>query len=263
MLIVGERINSSRPKIAEAIRGRDAAFIQDEARRQVVAGAQMLDVNAGASLDTEPQDLVWLVETVQGAVDVPLCLDSPRPEALRKAARAHRGVPLVNSITGERARQEAVLPVVADSGASVVALTMGEAGMPRTAEDRVRVAAEIVRAVQAAGVPLERVYFDPVISALATDHTQGREVLEAVGRIRREFAPAHVIAGLSNIGFGLPSRRLLNHTFLVMLMAAGMDAVIADPTTEGFPETVAAAQALLGEDEFCMAYISRCRPRGG
>jgi 5-methyltetrahydrofolate--homocysteine methyltransferase len=261
MLIVGERINSTRPKIAQALRERDAAFIQDEARRQVAAGAQMLDVNAGASLTTEPEDLVWLVGTVQGATDVPLCLDSPRPEALRKAVAVHRGVPLVNSITGERARQEAVLPVVAESGASVVALVMGEAGMPRTAEDRVSVAADIVRAVEKAGVPLARVYFDPVISALATDHTQGREVLEAVARIRREFPSAHVIAGLSNIGFGLPSRRLLNHTFLVMLMAAGLDAVIADPTTEGFPETVAAAEALLGQDEFCMAYISRCRPR--
>jgi len=261
MLIVGERINSSRPKIAQALAGRDAPFIQDEARRQVAAGAQMLDVNAGASLTTEPEDLVWLVETVQGAVDVPLCLDSPRPEALRKAVAVHRGVPLVNSITGERARQDAVLPVVAESGAWVVALTMGEAGMPRTAEDRVSVAREIVRAAEKAGVPLERVYFDPVISALATDHTQGREVLEAVSRLRREFPSAHVIAGLSNIGFGLPSRRLLNHTFLVMLMAAGLDAAIADPTTEGFPETVAAAEALLGRDEFCMNYITRCRPR--
>jgi 5-methyltetrahydrofolate--homocysteine methyltransferase len=82
-----------------------------------------------------------------------------------------------------------------------------------------------------------------------------------VGQLRREFPSAHVIAGLSNIGFGLPSRRLLNHTFLVMLMEAGLDAVIADPTTEGFPETVAAAEALLGRDEFCMNYITRCRPR--
>ena len=260
MLIVGERINSSRATIAQAISQRETTVIREEAERQVAAGAQMLDVNAGASLETEPQDLVWLVETVQAAVQVPLCLDSPRPEALQVAAAVHRGVPMVNSITGEEERLALVLPVVAETGASVVALTMDETGMPRTAEDRVRVAAAIVERVTAAGVPLERVYFDPVISALATDHTQGREVVEAVVRIRREFPEAHVICGLSNISFGLPRRQLLNHTFLVMLTAAGLDAVIADPTVAGFGDLVVAAEVLSGQDEFCMAYISCCRP---
>jgi len=260
MLIVGERINSTRAAIAEAISRRDTTVIREEAERQVAVGAQMLDVNAGASLKTEPQDLVWLVETVQGAVEVPLCLDSPRPEALQAAAAVHRGVPMVNSITGEEARLALLLPVVAETGASVVALTMDESGMPKTAEDRVRVATAIVERVTAAGVPLERVYFDPVISALATDHTQGREVVEAVVRIRREFPEAHVICGLSNISFGLPRRQLLNHTFLVMLVAVGLDAVIADPTVEGFGELVVAAEVLAGQDEFCMAYLSRCRP---
>ena len=260
MLIVGERINSSRAAIAQAIDRRDTMIIREEAERQVAAGAQVLDVNAGASLETEPQDLAWLVETVQAAVQVPLCLDSPRPEALQAAAAVHRGVPMVNSITGEEGRLGLVLPVVAEAGASVVALTMDETGMPATAEDRVRVARAIVERVTAAGVLLEQVYFDPVISALATDHTQGREVVEAVVRIRREFPEAHIICGLSNISFGLPRRQLLNHTFLVMLMAAGLDAAIADPTVEGFAELVVAAEALAGRDKFCMAYISRCRP---
>lgn len=259
MLIVGERINSSRPAIARAIGERDAAHIQEEAERQVAAGAQVLDVNAGASLEGEPEDLAWLVETVQGAVGVPLCLDSPRPEALRRAAEVHQGAPMVNSITGEEDRLACVLPVVVENGARVVALTMDEAGMPRTAEERVRVAGRIAERVTVMGIPLERVYFDPVISALATDHTQGREVLAAAAGIRREFPEAHLICGLSNISFGLPNRLLLTHTFLVMLMAAGLDAVIADPTSAGFAESVIAAEALLGGDEFCMSYIGRFR----
>ncbi len=259
MLIVGERINSSRPAIARAIGERDAAHIQEEAERQVAAGAQVLDVNAGASLEGEPEDLVWLVETVQGAVEVPLCLDSPRPEALRRAAEVHQGAPMVNSITGEEDRLARVLPVVVENGARVVALTMDEAGMPGTAEERVRVAGRIAERVTAMGIPLEQVYFDPVISALATDHTQGREVLAAADGIRREFPEAHLICGLSNISFGLPNRLLLTHTFLVMLMAAGLDAVIADPTSAGFAESVIAAEALLGRDEFCMSYIGRFR----
>ena len=129
----------------------------------------------------------------------------------------------------------------------------------RSAEHRVGVAAKIAERATDAGVGLARIYFDPVISTLATDHTQGEEILQAVGRIRSEFPEAHVICGLSNISFGLPGRRLLNHTFLAMLMAAGLDAVIADPTTEGFPELVATAEALLGRDEFCMNYISHRR----
>jgi 5-methyltetrahydrofolate--homocysteine methyltransferase len=261
MLVVGERINSSRTAIAEAIRGRDVSFIQGQARQQVEAGAQMLDVNAGASLAREAEDLAWLVTTVQEAVEVPLCLDSARPEALRRAVKVHQNVPMVNSITGEEERLAALLPVVVDSGASVVALTMDERGMPRTAEDRVRVAGQIAERVGQAGLALDQVYFDPVISALATDHTQGREVLKAVVRIKAELPQAHLICGLSNISFGLPDRRLLNHTFMVMLMAMGLDAVIADPTAQGFPELVAATEALLAEDEFCMNYIDRCRAR--
>ncbi len=259
VLIVGERINSSRRPIAEAILARDGEVIVKEAQVQAEAGARVLDVNAGASLDSEPEDLVWLVETVQPAVNLPLCLDSPRPEALRRAVQVHQGAAMVNSITGEEKRLEALLPVVVESGASVVALTMDESGMPRTAEERLRVAGKIAERASIAGVELERLYFDPVISALATDHTQGREVLQAVARIRAEFPEAHIICGLSNIGFGLPARRLLNQTFLAMLLAAGLDAAIADPTAEGFPEVVAAAEALLGVDEFCMNYISRCR----
>lgn len=259
MLIVGERINSTRSAVAQAISERNAAFIQEEARRQVAAGARMLDVNAGASLDTEPEELAWLVQTVQAAVEVPLCLDSPRPEALVQAAAVHRGVPMVNSITGEEERLEAVVPVVLESGASVVALTMDESGMPRTAADRVRVAERLAERLRSLGVPLERVYFDPVLSTLATDHTQGCEVLEAARRIKEALPEAHLICGLSNVSFGLPRRRLLNQTFLVMLMAAGLDAVIADPTAEGFGELVAAAEALLGGDEFCMNYIGRFR----
>jgi len=259
VFIVGERINSTRKSIARAVKERDAAFIQEEARKQVAAGAQMLDVNAGASLESEPEDLAWLVQTVQAAVEVPLCLDSPRPEALARAAQVHRGVPMVNSVTGEPERLEAVMPVVLESGASVVALTMGDGGVPRTASDRVQVAEHIVQRMEALGMPLERVYFDPVISTLATDHTQGREVLEAARRIKEAFPQAHLICGLSNVSYGLPRRRLLNQTFLVMLMSAGLDAVIADPTAEGFGELVAAAEALLGRDEYCMNYISRFR----
>jgi cobalamin-dependent methionine synthase I len=261
MYIVGERINSSRSSIEQALRSRDTGAIEAEARKQVEAGAHVLDVNAGTSVTTEVEDLVWLVQTVQAAVDVPLCLDSPNAEALRAAVIVHMGTPMINSITGEEERLAEILPVVAESGASVVALTMDEEGMPRTADDRLRVAHKLAQRASASGVPLQRLYFDPVISALATDHTQGRAVLDAVTRIRTELPEAHIVCGLSNIGFGLPSRRVLNHTFLVMLMAAGMDAAIADPTVEGFVDVVTAAEALLGNDEFCMSYIGRFRSR--
>jgi len=261
MYIVGERINSSRSSIQQAVRDRDSAAIQAEASLQVKAGARMLDVNAGTSVTGEAEDLVWLVETVQGAIDVPLCLDSPNAEALRAAVGVHQGAPMINSITGEEDRLVEILPVVAEAGASVVALTMDEAGMPRTADDRLRVAHKLARRVAAAGVPLERVYFDPVISALATDHTQGREVLAAVARIRKEFPQAHIICGLSNVSFGLPNRRMLNHTFLVMLMAVGLDAAIVDPTAVGFVDLLTTAEALRGNDEFCMSYIDHFRSR--
>jgi len=259
MLIVGERINTSRKRINEAVRNRDADRIKKEATMQVAAGADYIDVNAGTSVARETEDLKWLVETVQSATDAPLCIDSANPDALRAALELVDKTPIINSITAEAARKDAILPLVLESGAGIVALLMGDAGMPEDAAGRIAVAETLITELEEAGVPRERVYIDPLVRPISTDTRQSTEVLETVRTVMTGWPGVHMVCGLSNISFGLPARNVLNTTFLALMIEAGLDGAIVDPTEPRMVATIAAAEALLGNDDFCMGYIETHR----
>ncbi|NQT18637.1 MAG: dihydropteroate synthase [Planctomycetes bacterium] len=256
MLIVGERINSSRKRIRKAIKARDAAFIRKEAVKQLGAGATHIDVNAGTSISTEVDDLKWLVQTVQAAVDAPLCIDSPSAEAQAEALKLHRGQPIINSITAEEDRAQSILPLVREHDALVVALTMGTGGIPASKDDRMQAAAKIAEMVQDAGIELTNVYWDPAVSAVSTDQKAALDVAATVRELMATYEGTHTICGLSNISFGLPNRNILNRTYLALLMAQGLDGVIMDPTEKHMMSTLLATQVLLGKDDFCMKYIT-------
>ena len=153
MLIIGEKLNGTLKRAAVAISTRDVTFVQDMARCQVAAGADYLDLNAGTPPDREPEDLTWLVDTVQAAVDVPLCLDSANPAALAAALARVAQPPLINSISGEARRLEGVLPLVPGRACGVIALLLDDAGIPRDVEGRLAVARRILERTHAAGVP--------------------------------------------------------------------------------------------------------------
>ena len=256
MIIIGERINTSRKRINKAVAGRDAAFIRKEAAKQAAAGATHIDVNAGTSVSKEADDLKWLVETVQSEVDLPLCIDTASGEALRGAVALAAKTPVVNSITGEAERRGEILPVVVESGAEVVALTMDDSGLPEDLEGRLKVARELVKELGAAGVEESRIHFDPLIRPVSTNPEQAECAADAVRALREEFPGAGSVCGLSNVSFGLPRRSLLNRTYLAMMVAAGIKGVIIDPTEPGMMATLYAARALAGEDEYCMGYIA-------
>jgi len=259
MLVVGERINSTRKRIREAVRARDAAFIAGEARKQTAAGADYIDVNAGTSVAHEVDDLAWLVQTVQASVDAPLCIDSANPRALEAALGLAEKEAIVNSITGEKARMDSILPLVLESGSSVVALVMDDSGLPEDAPGRMAAAEKLIPALESAGVPRDKIYVDPLVRPVSTDTRQALEVLETVRAVNANWPGIHTICGLSNVSFGLPARNALNSTFLALMIGAGLDAAIIDPTQPRMTASIAAAQALLGRDEYCMNYISAHR----
>lgn len=256
MLIVGERINTSRKAIEPAVRERDAEFIRKVAREQVAAGATFVDVNAGTLVGEEPEALKWLVETIQSAIDVPLCIDSPNPVAIEAALKVHKGKAMINSITAERERFEGIAPLVKEYGCSVVALCMDDRGMPESAEDRFRIASELVERLTQMGIPQGDIYIDPLVRPISTGSNNGLLVIDTIRKVMEGFDGVHTICGLSNISFGLPARRLLNQAFLIMCMTAGLDAVILDPLDDRLMALLAAGRALLDKDEFCMDYIA-------
>ena len=255
MIIVGEKINTSRKSIEDAVEKRDAAFISTVARQQAEAGANYIDVNAGTFLDHEIDCLCWLVETIQSEVALPLSLDSPNPKALSEAIKRHKGEPMINSISLETERFQSLLPVITSRPCSVVALCMAQTSMPTTAEERVEVGSELVEKLTGAGIPLEKIYVDPLVQPVSVDTGMGIAALEAINRIMNVFPGVNTICGLSNVSFGLPERRLINRNFLALAMSYGLSAAILDPSDKQIMATLLSVEMLLSRDEYCEKFI--------
>lgn len=259
MFVVGERINTSRTSIKEAVESKNEDFILAEARNQIEAGATMVDVNCGTSMGKELEDMLWLIETIQKEGDTPLCIDSPNIEVLKEALKVHKGKALINSITAEKSRYEKVLPICKGNDCLIVALTLDERGMPKTAQERFEIATIIMEICQNYGISKDRLYFDPLIRPISAEPDQAREVLLAIKLIKE--INLKTIAGVSNISFGLPNRRLINRTFLSMAYAYGLDACIVDPLDKSLMSSFLTSRALLGQDQYSMGYISAYREK--
>ena len=255
MIIVGEKINTSRKKIAEAVTNRDVDFIVQAARDQAEAGADFIDVNAGTFLDKETECLCWLVETVQAHIDLPLCLDSPDPAALSEAIKHHKGEPMINSISLEKDRYEALLPVITSHPCHVVALCMTQTAMPTSVEDRVEAASELIKRLTEKGVPVEKIYVDPLVQPVSVNIRMGTAIVGAINKIMKGFPGVNTICGLSNVSFGLPRRGLINRNFLALAVANGLSAAILDPTDRKLMSTLITVEMLLGRDEYCEKFI--------
>ena len=230
MLIVGELINTSRKAIMESVERQNTEYIRDIAKKQVLTGADYLDVNCSNVLDNELEVLKWLIENIESVVDVPLSIDTPNPEIMKLGlSLAKNGQPMVNSITGEEERCQQILPLIVKYKAKAVALCIDEHGMPATAEYRLRAAHKLVKKLTEAGVATGDIYLDLVLKPVSTGDSAGLEVLDAIRLIRQECPGVHLICGLSNITYGLPNRKVLNRVFLVQTLTIGMDGFIRDP----------------------------------
>lgn len=242
MLIIGENIHIIAPAVKEAIANRDTAAIQRLAKAQVEAGAQLLDLNIGPQKKEGPEVMRWLVPAIQEVVDVPLSLDTTNLEAIKAGLALTKQPAIVNSTSAEPERLEQVPPVAAEYGAGLIALMMGKSGIPVTAEERVQIAIEqlIPRALEV-GIPLDRLYLDPLAMTVAGCQEYAPHAVEAIRYIKQGMDPAPLTTiGLSNVSNTVsPEKRsLINRTYLVMLMAVGLDTAIADPLDEKLMETV-------------------------
>ncbi|HPP75979.1 MAG TPA: dihydropteroate synthase [Armatimonadota bacterium] len=267
MLIVGERINTSRkvkgePIIEKAVCARDADFVIKLAKDQVEAGATYIDLNCGTLREDEPESLEWLTKTVQAAVDAPLTFDSPNPAAIERALAVYdhtKGQPMINSITAETDRYKNILPLVQKYQTKVIALSMDDTGIQADAEKRLTVARDLVKRLTDDQVPLDAIYVDPLTFPIGTGTEVGVAMLEIISRIMTEYPGVHTIAGISNVSHGMPARKFLNEAMTLLSMDRGMDAAIIDPMDRYLMALIAAAEALLGRDEFSMNYITLSR----
>jgi 5-methyltetrahydrofolate--homocysteine methyltransferase len=264
-VLIGERINpTGKKRLAAALSEGNLDIVRREAEAQVEAGADVLDVNVGATgvdeVDLLPQAVRLVMETVQ----VPVCIDSANAEALRATLAVHselapEGKPLVNSVNGEEANLERVLPLVAEYKAAVIGLTMDEDGIPPTSEKRLAVAREIVERAEALGIPGEDVVIDCLSLTVGADDPQAALVtLEAIRMVRQELG-VNMTLGASNVSFGLPEREVVNWAFLAMAIQNGVNCPIVDAAK--VRPAILAADLLLGRDEYAMRYIKAYKKR--
>ena len=258
--LIGERLNPTGRKIfAEQLRRGDLSRIAVDVEQQVAGGATMLDVNMGVPLADEAELLAKAVTMVQELTDLPLCIDSSVIEALEAGLGAYQGKALVNSITGERERMDAILPIVKRYGAAVIALPNEEDEIPDEPERRLEITKKILDvAVGEYEIPIEDIVIDPLAMPIGADTSLVKTTLRTIELIHDEFG-LNMTLGASNVSFGMPGRHALGATFLPMAMQCGLTSAIMDVRAPQIVEAVKAADLLLGNDDWGAAWIARSR----
>lgn len=256
--VIGELLNTTRPAIQAAVAGRDAEIIRQLVRRQQEGGAGYIDVNTGAGVETETADMAWLIATVQEAASVPLCIDSPDPRVLAVALDLVERPPMVNSISLEKKRFEPLLEVLKGRACQVIALCMDDTGMPESVTETCRRAERLADALVSVGVDPAATWIDPLVGPVSTHTGNAWTAMAAVDAIKKDIAGVKTVCGLSNISFGLPARRIINRTFLPLMMGRGLDGALLDPLDRDLMATVATTRLLLGEDDYCLEFMDSC-----
>jgi 5-methyltetrahydrofolate--homocysteine methyltransferase len=258
-VLIGERINpTGRKQLAAQMAVGDYSQVEADAQAQVAAGAHMLDVNAGIPLADEPRILAETIRLVQSLTDVPLSIDSSIVAALEAGLAVYQGKPLVNSVTGEEERLEAVLPLVKKYGAAVVAISNDETGISEDPDVRFEVAKRIVERAADHGIGREDVVVDPLIMPVGALGTAGRSAFHLIRRLRSELK-VNTTCGASNVSFGLPNRHGLNAAFLSMAIGAGMTSAITNPLHAEEMTGIMGADVLMGHDRDCRRWLKAFR----
>jgi len=259
--VIGERINPTRrKKLAESMALGDFSVVQEDARKQVEAGAKILDVNAGIPGADEPALLRGAVQAVMEVAQVPLCFDSANPEALRAALEVYPGKALINSTTAEESMMGVVLPLAKQYGAAVIGVITDENGIPATPEARLGVARKLIARAADYGIPAEDMVIDCLALTVGADHKAGRVTLDSMARVRDELG-VNMSLGASNVSFGLPDRKIINIAYLSLAIARGLTAAITDPTIPEIQTMLLACDLLMGRDEYAMRWIKSFRKR--
>ena len=259
MIIIGEKINGSIPAVAEAIAKRDAEFIKQRAIAQDKAGATFIDCCASVQ-EGEVETLHWMIDCIQSVTDLPISVDSPSADVIAEAYKFCNKPGLFNSVSGEGSKIDVLFPIMAaNPGWECVALLSDDTGIPKTAGDRLKVFDKIMAKAKEYGIKPSRLHIDPLVEMLCTSENGIETNTEVISAVREAYPTIHITAAVSNISFNLPVRKMLNLGFTVLAMNAGLDSAILDPTNRDMMGLIYATEALLGQDDYCMEYISAYR----
>ena len=257
MIFIGERINTGFKEIKAAVQNKDADVLKEWAVKQTKAGATYLDVNLGA-VSSKPEDLCWMIEQVQAASDLPISIDTNKPSMLKEAVPLCKKPPLINSTTAVDEKMDAMFPIVAEHGASIIGLVMDEEGSPKTADKRVENAGKLLAKAMEYGINPEQLFLDPIVMPLKYMQDQAKNILEAV----RQFLlfsdpPPHIVCGLSNVSNGTTHKNLINRIFLSMAIGNGMDAAICDVMDTELVNAALTAELVMNREIYADSYVRK------
>lgn len=259
MIIIGEKINGTIPSVKKAIEERDEDFIRNLAINQAEAGAHYLDVCASTAPEQEVETLIWLMNIVQDAVDIPLCIDSPNPRTIEQVFRYARRPGIINSVSGEGDKCEIIYPLIQGTEWQVIALTCDNRGIPADVQTRLEITRIMVEKALKYDITPDRIHLDPLVLALSADNNSLLNFVETLKKAKELYPTIKVTSGLSNISFGMPLRKVINQNFLTIALYAGMDSAIMDPCNRDMLATLLATEALLGRDRYCRNYYNAYR----
>ncbi|MBE6584819.1 MAG: homocysteine methyltransferase [Ruminococcaceae bacterium] len=255
-VLIGERINpTGKPKIKQALREHDVAFILSEGISQEEAGAHVLDVNVGLPDIDEVAAMKNVVCELQSVTALPLQIDTSSPAAMETALRRYNGKAMINSVNGKKESMHAIFPLVKKYGGVVVALTLDENGIPSTASGRVDIAKKILDTAAQYGIDKKDIIFDTLTLTVSADASAARVTLDALRQIRDELG-CNTVLGVSNVSFGLPCRDVLNGAFFTAALHNGLSAAIMNPHSAEMMKAYHSYLALCGLDENCLDYIN-------
>ncbi len=261
MIIIGERINGTRKNIKEAIEKKDKNFIKKEIELQLKYGADYIDLNAGTGTGDEKENLLWLVNIAQEYPNIFLSIDSSNPELIKEVLKYVKNKDvIINSINGEKEKIDKFLSFLPDFNfVKIIALTMDDKGIPSDVERRIEIAENLINILKSVGIKEENIFIDPLVQPVSVDIKNSTIFFESIKIIKKNFSPVKTTAGLSNVSFGLPNRKLINKYFLAISIFSGLDSAILDVVDEGMREAICISNLLTEKDEYCMNYIRKYR----
>lgn len=251
MIIIGEKINGAIPSVKEAIAEKNEALIVERTIAQANAGANFLDCAPSTATEIEYDTMVWLIGLMQGATEVPLCIDSPNARLLaRILEEGHVKKPgMVNSVNEEGDKCEIIFPIIAGTAWEVVGLTCDENGIPADPEQKVMIAKRIIEKADKYGVALNQLHIDPCVMALATMPSAMNDFIYCIEQIHAYAPEVKVTGAISNISFDMPARKYVNMNCMAYAISAGLDSAIMDPCSADMMGTIYACEALRMKDK--------------
>jgi cobalamin-dependent methionine synthase I len=259
MIIVGERLNSSRRSVLEALNRKDKKFVVDQAKKQENAGASYIDLNTAALLDKEVQTLKWAIPLLQEELRIPLSVDTPNPDAMEAGLKVHKGHALMNSISGEANKIKTFLPLIKEYKPRIIVLCLDDEGLPETSDEELSIARKMVNLLEKEGVEHKDIFIDLLVRPIGVDQRAGELFLDALDKVKKNLPAVNTIAGVSNVSFGFPRRKSLNRAFLVLAVQKGLDAAILDPLDREILAALRSAEVLLGKDSSLKDYLTFIR----